>query len=685
MSVDDRPLAPETTLQIPPMSRSKSNHHYFPCCHGLDNAGSMASLPIRSSGQRANPSSPPRPHRVSGGVKISPPQLLDRHTVFLDGAKRRSLSRSVTDFFNSLRPSRRAERGGTARPTVDDDAEHQRERPRPLVSTGSCREQRSRSLDTENPDTIPARLWNTPTTLPRRIHSTGSKARKPIAKQPPTNKPIVTLDSPVKVPLNSGLNEGCISQYPPTTPITITTPISTHRPPSPQPASSHALFLAKRELRRQRRTLISSGDFLGVTGANPYTGEPDIVTPPTSTSSALTTTTSATNTATTSLSSFPQPTEIGTTRKTQPDEAAAAEAVRRRRRKREKALRRTAKDEERLRRGEQRKDAVREAVRRRGVRWRREEGGWSSVAEPRLSPILQSPLGSGGKASPRGEGNGGSFLGVAAVVLGREDCRRRGWDVGEGRLRFSLSSPGPRRDGSLQEGEVDGLLECYPEWEVGNLVAIPVGIRRVSGECKVRRVTTGRVLELRDLDPAESGENMLRSLVSPVSMSPVEATLQGLARRTRGLGQALPSAYIRTTTTTGSEHSQARYRLDVHPSGGTLDGSHETPQAQTRQASMPRALSQPTSPLSTRRTYDNVSSHQLGSPSNMLLNVWQKPGNQAPETEARTTPSQETRGSLQADGPTRRLPLSTEPRAGSATTSSSPTNHETTSPAPIPA
>ncbi|KAK3897314.1 hypothetical protein C8A05DRAFT_19898 [Staphylotrichum tortipilum] len=144
---------------------------------------------------------------------------------------RRTLSKSVTDFFTKLRPSRRPERGGTARPTTDDEHDNS---PR-------CR---SRSLDRYHPggsDTIPANLWNMPTS--------------------PTPQPQ-------------------------TTPIHAPSPL-----PHPPGDRSRALFLAKREHRQQRRTLLSSGDFLGVTGVNPYTGTPDIVTPPTSSSSAITSTT----------------------------------------------------------------------------------------------------------------------------------------------------------------------------------------------------------------------------------------------------------------------------------------------------------------------------------------------------------------------------------------------------------
>ncbi|KAL2177148.1 uncharacterized protein P884DRAFT_277908 [Thermothelomyces heterothallicus CBS 202.75] len=62
----------------------------------------------------------------------------------------------------------------------------------------------------------------------------------------------------------------------------------------PRRARSRDLLVARRALRRRRQhTLISSGDFLGVTGANPYTGEPDVITPPTPSDDAIVTTSSS--------------------------------------------------------------------------------------------------------------------------------------------------------------------------------------------------------------------------------------------------------------------------------------------------------------------------------------------------------------------------------------------------------
>ncbi|EAQ88263.1 predicted protein [Chaetomium globosum CBS 148.51] len=198
----------------------------------------MASLPVRSARLEANPVSPRRQHRIPGDTRNPPARRVDKVPLLFDTAKQKNLSKSVTEFFSKLRPSKRPERGNTIRPPPDSYEERQSAEPRSPKPTASCRAERSSSLGRYGPDTIPASRWNTPVTPPRRAQTT-------------------TL-----------------------------TP------------STRDLFLAKRALRRQRHTLISSGDFLGVTGANPYTGEPDLITPPTSSDDAVVTSSSSPTTAT---------------------------------------------------------------------------------------------------------------------------------------------------------------------------------------------------------------------------------------------------------------------------------------------------------------------------------------------------------------------------------------------------
>lgn len=127
-------------------------------------------------------------------------------------------------------------------------------------------------------------------------------------------------------------------------------PLTTTDTSSPG-SRSLQLYLERRYKRRQRRSLKESGDYLGVQGINPTTGEMDALTP--SSSSAATTSSSL---------------------------LSKREAYERARR----ALR-----AEKMRKWEMDKDALKRE-RRRKVRWTRRVEGWSSVLEPELSPITGS-------------------------------------------------------------------------------------------------------------------------------------------------------------------------------------------------------------------------------------------------------------------------------------------------------
>ncbi|KAJ4389786.1 hypothetical protein N0V93_007258 [Gnomoniopsis smithogilvyi] len=125
---------------------------------------------------------------------------------------------------------------------------------------------------------------------------------------------------------------------------------------------SQQLYLEHRERRRRRQSLKESGDYLGVQGINPSTGEMDVITPSTSTASS------------------PFVSLVHTVQ----DKRLAYENAR-------KALR-----AEKLRKWEMDKEALK-AERRRKVRWTRRGEQWSSAVEPDLSPIT----GSSGGSTPR--------------------------------------------------------------------------------------------------------------------------------------------------------------------------------------------------------------------------------------------------------------------------------------------
>ncbi|KAK4158120.1 hypothetical protein C8A00DRAFT_29021 [Chaetomidium leptoderma] len=516
---------------------------------------------------------------------------------------------------------------------------------------------------------------------------------------------------------------------------------TTTRTPAPTP-SSHTLFLAKRDLRQQRRSLISSGDFLGVTGVNPYTGAPDIITPPTSSEDAIITTT--TNTSSSSqqqqqqqppplLTTTPPLTTTTTTNPIaalaqQADEARQVYELARRKR-------RLQKEEERQSRAEQRKEVVREVVLQRGVRWRREEGGWSSVAEPRLSPILQSPAGSGGGGGGGGgEGkksslpsNGGvvvqgqgqgiigvvvvperqeSFLGMAAAVAagGVEGCRRSRYMGGKrgvvlvprqenGQQQTRLVAVGGEGK-VLKEGDLRPLRKAMARFCLGP----PIPRRRASlrqhaghlrGPCperesgsliaihmdlrRLRRIPAGRVLELDDSDPAEPWtDSQLHDLTSPDSNGQTNRSLKASSTKSgRGSAREFPFVCTRTTTTTGFEVSQPRCLIDAYPSDATLDGSRDTPPR--RQAVMSAAPSQSTLPLSSTATSKSICSGPLGSLSSMQLSVWRNPNSLGLQMATTPTSVQEKLGSLPADTPPPipPPPPEREAEADNVTTSSS--------------
>lgn len=132
------------------------------------------------------------------------------------------------------------------------------------------------------------------------------------------------------------------------------------------------LFEEKREARRQRRELKESGDYLGVQGVNPLTGELDIYTPSNSDPSAIG------STSREKLEELNQ----------QIREAQAAYTAAKHLQDEELREMRSRRNIERLDVLEKAKAAIKGDPG--PVRRRRREGQWSSVAEPQLSPIAGS-------------------------------------------------------------------------------------------------------------------------------------------------------------------------------------------------------------------------------------------------------------------------------------------------------
>ncbi|KAK2000114.1 hypothetical protein LX36DRAFT_679846 [Colletotrichum falcatum] len=127
----------------------------------------------------------------------------------------------------------------------------------------------------------------------------------------------------------------------------------------------------RRLVQLERRTLKESGDYLGVTGINPTTGELDVLTPSTTSFS------SASLAIDQKLDSHKK-----TKAKTSNSRRGAAVLTE------EVTQELQQREEQRFSRKDQEKEAIRQA--QRNVRWQRHRQQWSSAKEPILSPIAQS-------------------------------------------------------------------------------------------------------------------------------------------------------------------------------------------------------------------------------------------------------------------------------------------------------
>ncbi|KAI9054675.1 hypothetical protein LZ554_001827 [Drepanopeziza brunnea f. sp. 'monogermtubi'] len=128
------------------------------------------------------------------------------------------------------------------------------------------------------------------------------------------------------------------------------------------------MFEDKRNRRQQRRSLKESGDYLGVQGANPRTGYWDV-------------------------SSGSEPSEVSDETKRKLDEEARKVEEQKRRYDEAEAKHKWELERVSSLRAKKKKYEQRMKQRRRG-KWQLSDNGWSSVAEPELSPIVQSVVGS---------------------------------------------------------------------------------------------------------------------------------------------------------------------------------------------------------------------------------------------------------------------------------------------------
>lgn len=138
-------------------------------------------------------------------------------------------------------------------------------------------------------------------------------------------------------------------------------------------SQTHALLRSKEKSRQDRRELKASGDFLPVTGCDPWTGEWDVLTP-----------TETLSSDTTSPSVDDQMAKLAR------DVHEAKKAYDRAKSEQDSATEKASllKAEARLAKIEKKKSELKQQ--KRVIRWSRHRKHWSSAAEPVLSPIAQS-------------------------------------------------------------------------------------------------------------------------------------------------------------------------------------------------------------------------------------------------------------------------------------------------------
>ncbi|KAI0541602.1 hypothetical protein GGR58DRAFT_434246 [Xylaria digitata] len=269
---------------------------------------------------------------------------------------------SLSGFFSKILPSHRAEQGGTTRShDITDDSESayidlgmnpndltewnlaQERRVEPLATEASIRSQHHRGHS-----------WSTQRGRPR---LQDDPAHPPQASQRAPSLDLIQPPNPLEPPGPDLSSKAWHSKSRPITRDEI-----------------HDMLKAKENTRRHRLSLKESGDWLGVQGADPYSGEFAVLTP-TSTMSSETTPPSA-------KKRLAELSRRQTTAKIAYEQAKLEEET-----EREKVL--LQKGQSRL----EKMDHVKEELRRQQLEiptWSQHKRRWSSAAEPDLSPIPQS-------------------------------------------------------------------------------------------------------------------------------------------------------------------------------------------------------------------------------------------------------------------------------------------------------
>ncbi|KAM4056639.1 hypothetical protein HRG_003508 [Hirsutella rhossiliensis] len=282
---------------------------------------------------------------------------------------------SWSGWVRSVLPSHRSERGGTLRSRGFWESEESRQadnqRPRRHVTDSW----QSRTSETHGPDHIVR--WNTA----KDLSETQPEAAQTRLQAEPANACMSSNADPERTwswaPMDE--TELCQPQRAPTSQqarpdkVTAATPSEAHAVSTIERrlAQTRQAIEARKEARRQRRDLKESGDYLGVQGINPATGQLDMITPTDSEGNSTSPETQQ---------------KLNNLRNALRDARQSYEHVNALSRKEAKKDLESEKDK--LRRLEKDKQKLRNFSQR--VKWRRQTKQWSSAQEPDLSPIVQS-------------------------------------------------------------------------------------------------------------------------------------------------------------------------------------------------------------------------------------------------------------------------------------------------------
>lgn len=297
---------------------------------------------------------------------------------------------SIGDWMRSKLPSRRPERGGTRRDQGYWEQLDRGDKPLSYPRRRATDNHRNRRSDTGDSDLITK--WNTAKDLPKpsRGPTTAGIPRRAVSSAKP--KRAFSNDDQRRVSWLSPADGKVQLSMLPVQPATASGSeiernfrlgaIDGAKVPEAPPetlAADRRLSLArkaieeKKELRRRRQELKESGDYLGVQGINPDTGQLDVITPTDSGRS------SASQETTQKINAIRQALRGA---KSNYKEAAQQS---------EREIQKIILDKERqkMKKIQKEKDEI-QRLNQALLKWRRHTRQWSSAQEPDLSPIAQS-------------------------------------------------------------------------------------------------------------------------------------------------------------------------------------------------------------------------------------------------------------------------------------------------------